>query len=73
MHFNENQSIRNGLSTQFCHITMNRKFQANTEDIIVRKRQKIDEDKEFEIEFFNTIKLKNVQEKLRNSKDKHLK
>lgn len=66
-------SIHNGLSSQFCHNSISRKFQANSEDIIVRKRQKIDEDKEFEIEVIKSFKLKGVLERIRNTKDKHLK
>ena len=73
IHLNKDLSIKNGLSNQFCHNTMNRKFQANTEDVIIRKRQKIDEDKEFEIEFINNFKFKNFQERIKNVKDKHLK
>lgn len=70
---NLNVTVQNGLSSQFCHNSISRKFQANTEDIIVRKRQKIDDDKEFEIEVIKSFKLKSILERIRNAKDKHLK
>lgn len=56
-------TVINGLSARFSQNNMGLKFQANTEDVIVRKRQKIAIEQEFECEFNKIIKFKEFQEK----------
>lgn len=52
--------IQNGLASHFCHETLKLQYHRGTEDVIVRKRKKLDHTQELFIDIVKTMKVRQM-------------